>query len=91
MVQREDDDATSVESSLDELLQKKAAERALDEEEDEEILDLELSREEQAGLDPLAIRPLPQQANEFTCSHCFLVKHQSQLADPSRNICHDCA
>ena len=90
MSQREDDDETTVESSLEELLQKKAAERPVDDEE-EEVLDLDLTREEQQGADALSIKALPIQANEFTCSRCFLVKHMSQLADKRKSVCRDCA
>jgi hypothetical protein len=86
---REDDEST-VESSLEELIQKKAAERPLEEEEDD-VLDLDQGREEQPGADTLIVKALPQQANEFTCSRCFLVKHRSQLADKRKGVCRDCA
>jgi len=39
----------------------------------------------------LSLRVLPRQADEFTCTRCFLVHHRSQLADPRRTICADCA
>ncbi|MFN2626023.1 MAG: DUF4193 family protein [Mycobacteriales bacterium] len=84
-----DEDETTVESSLEELLQKKAAERPVDDEE-EDVLELDQGREEQP-LDNLVVKALPQQANEFTCRSCFLVKHQSQLANAKRMICRDCA
>ena len=28
----------------------------------------------------LSVRVLPRQADEFTCSRCFLVRHRSQVA-----------
>ncbi|MEJ5868866.1 DUF4193 family protein [Pseudokineococcus sp. 5B2Z-1] len=40
------------------------------------------------------MRVLPRQADEFTCSSCFLVHHRSQLAGestPSRLVCTECA
>jgi hypothetical protein len=37
------------------------------------------------------VRVLPRQADEFTCSSCYLVHHRSQLADERRMICSDCA
>ena len=40
--------------------------------------------------DELSIRPVPVQANEFTCRSCFLVKHRSQLADEKKTLCRDC-
>jgi hypothetical protein len=39
----------------------------------------------------LALRVLPRQADEFTCTSCFLVHHRSQLADAKRTVCTDCA
>lgn len=38
----------------------------------------------------LIVRVVPKQADEFTCSRCFLVHHLSQLADPAHNVCRDC-
>ncbi|WP_239393978.1 DUF4193 family protein, partial [Frankia sp. CiP3] len=37
------------------------------------------------------LRVLPRQADEFTCTSCFLVHHRSQLADARRTVCSDCA
>ncbi|KXX58556.1 DUF4193 domain-containing protein [Rhodococcus sp. LB1] len=31
-----------------------------------------------------------EQADEFTCTSCFLVHHRSRLADPAQLICRDC-
>lgn len=41
----------------------------------------------------LSVRVLPRQADEFTCSECFLVRHRSQLAGEvdGHPICVDCA
>ncbi|TAK69478.1 MAG: DUF4193 domain-containing protein [Actinomycetota bacterium] len=41
----------------------------------------------------LTVRVLPRQADEFTCSRCFLVHHRSQLAQErgSELICRECA
>ncbi len=39
----------------------------------------------------LSLRVLPRQADEFTCTRCFLVHHRSQLADAGRTVCSDCA
>jgi Domain of unknown function (DUF4193) len=49
--------------------------------------DVDLSGEE------LTVRVVPKQADEFTCSSCFLVQHHSRLALQSgdRSICADCA
>src|SRR5690625_7348315 len=42
----------------------------------------------------LAVRVLPRQADEFTCSKCFLVHHHSQLVGTTKDggyLCRDCA
>lgn len=41
----------------------------------------------------LTVKVLPKQADEFTCSKCFLVHHRSRLAEENRGqyICRDCA
>ena len=52
-----------------------------------ELPGADLSNEE------LSVRVLPRQADEFTCSSCFLVHHRSQLANSKNGqlICRDCA
>lgn len=41
----------------------------------------------------LMVRVVPRQADEFTCSSCFLVHHRSRLARGrnGESICTDCA
>jgi hypothetical protein len=41
----------------------------------------------------LTVKVLPKQADEFTCSKCFLVHHRSRLAEERGGalICRDCA
>ncbi|MDV7090160.1 DUF4193 domain-containing protein [Rhodococcus opacus] len=39
----------------------------------------------------LTVRVIPKQADEFTCTSCFLVHHRSRLADAAQLICRDCA
>jgi len=52
-----------------------------------ELPGADLSNEE------LSVRVLPRQADEFTCSRCFLVHHRSQLAGERNGlpICRECA
>ena len=52
-----------------------------------ELPGADLSNEE------LSVRVLPRQADEFTCSSCFLVHHRSRLARERNGqlICRDCA
>ena len=52
-----------------------------------ELPGADLSNEE------LSVRVLPRQADEFTCSRCFLVHHRSQLAKEvgGQPVCRECA
>jgi hypothetical protein len=87
-----DDDLT--EDSLQELqarrMDKSSSTIDLDPDDVAESLELpgaDLSNEE------LSFRVIPRQADEFTCSRCFLVHHRSQLAEErgGQLICHECA
>ncbi|MGC0420309.1 DUF4193 domain-containing protein [Embleya sp. AB8] len=87
-----DDDIN--EDSIEELkarrVDKSAGSVDVDEFEQAESLELpgaDLSNEE------LSVRVVPKQADEFTCSSCFLVHHRSQLAKErdGQMICSDCA
>jgi hypothetical protein len=89
---KSDDDVN--EDSLEELKARRADKSAssvdVDEAEAAENLELpgaDLSNEE------LSVRVLPRQADEFTCSRCFLVHHRSQLASDKGGqlVCRDCA
>lgn len=90
---RKTDDEMS-EDSLEELkarrVDKSASVVDVDEADLAESLELpgaDLSNEE------LSVRVLPRQADEFTCSHCFLVHHRSQLAtqNGTQLVCKECA
>jgi len=39
----------------------------------------------------LPVRLVPRQADEFTCTACYLVHRRSQLADRQQTVCSDCA
>lgn len=41
----------------------------------------------------LSVTVIPQRADEFTCSSCFLVQHRSRLrgSSPGALVCADCA
>jgi Domain of unknown function (DUF4193) len=82
------------EDSLEELKARRADASSgvvdVDETELAENLELpgaDLSNEE------LSVRVLPRQADEFTCSRCFLVHHRSQLASHKNGqyVCRECA
>jgi hypothetical protein len=76
--------AEEAETSLDEIIAKKADESAPEEAEEAVV-----AREER--VEALTVKVVPQQPTEFTCKNCYLVKHRSQLADKKRMFCRDCA
>ena len=84
--QEETPAAEQAETSLDEIIAKKADESAPEEAEDGII---ETGREER--VEALSVKVVPQQPAEFVCKNCYLVKHRSQLADKKRMLCRDCA
>jgi hypothetical protein len=55
-----------------------------DEEEDEDDEPLDPEDKGESG------KVRPRAPGEFVCQSCFLVKHPSQLADESRQLCRDC-
>jgi len=86
----EDLDQDSIEELKARRADKTAGAVDVDEAELAESIELpgaDLSNEE------LSVRVLPRQADEFTCSRCFLVHHRSQLArsDGGRLVCRECA
>ena len=86
-----EDEEEAPESSLDELLDRRAAGATLDEDESElaELFDLFPLREEMSGSTPA--RPEPAAPSEFVCERCRLVKARAQLAHAARQLCRDCA
>ena len=64
----------------------------VDVDEFEQAENLELPGADLSG-EELSVRVLPRQADEFTCSRCFLVHHRSQLASEQdgRLTCRECA
>jgi len=69
-----------------------ASKSIVDEDEAQAAEDYELPGADLSG-EELAVRVLPAQADEFTCSECFLVHHKSQLAERNGDqmICSECA
>ena len=58
-----------------------------DEYEDDDVISFE--PEERTERLTSAIKPVS--ADEFVCQRCYLVLKRSQLADPKRKLCLDCA
>lgn len=82
------------EDSLQELQARRAdkASGTLDVDPDEAAEALELPGADLSN-EELSVRVLPRQADEFTCSRCFLVHHRSQLAEQrgGQLVCRECA
>jgi hypothetical protein len=87
-------DEELAEESLDELKARRAdaTSGAIDVDEAELAESLELPGADLSN-EELSVRVLPRQADEFTCSRCFLVHHRSQLAKEVKGqpVCADCA
>ena len=88
-----DDDLA--EDSLEELKARRVekSSSSVDVDEAEQAEGFELPGADLSG-EELSVRVIPRQADEFTCSKCFLVHHRSQLARETKSgepICRDCA
>jgi hypothetical protein len=90
---RKTDDDLS-EDSLEELKSRRVdkTSSSVDVDETEQAEGFELPGADLSG-EELSVRVLPKQADEFTCSRCFLVHHRSQLAKETNGmmICTECA
>ena len=90
---RKTDDELS-EDSIEELKSRRVDKRSssVDVDETEQAEGFELPGADLSG-EELSVRVLPRQADEFTCSRCFLVHHRSQLAGEKGGamICRECA
>lgn len=75
--------------SIQDLLTKQEAGEEVDESEDDVPPPVPAPRGETA--EAADNRVVPMQSSEFQCTNCFLVKHRSQLADPKKMRCRDCA
>src|SRR5680860_1176448 len=82
------------EDSIEELKARRADKTAgvVDVDETDLNESLELPGADLSG-EELSVRVLPRQADEFTCSRCFLVHHRSQLAyqENGQLVCSECA
>lgn len=90
---RKTDDEIS-EDSIEELKSRRVDTRSssVDVDETEQAEGFELPGADLSG-EELSVRVLPRQADEFTCSKCFLVHHRSQLASEKNGVmvCRECA
>lgn len=86
-----EDEEAGVETSLEELLQRKERKGQRSEEEDDEEALIEAMDEREGRSESLTVKVVPPQPTEFTCRGCFLLKHRSQLKDRKRMLCNDCA
>ncbi|HIZ99621.1 MAG TPA: DUF4193 domain-containing protein [Candidatus Janibacter merdipullorum] len=90
---RKTDDDLS-EDSIEELKSRRgdATSSNVDVDETEMAEGFELPGADLSG-EEMSVRVVPRQADEFTCTSCFLVHHRSQLASDGKSgpICTECA
>lgn len=90
---RKTDDELS-EDSIEELKSRRgdATSGNVDVDETEAAEGFELPGADLSG-EEMSVRVVPRQADEFTCTSCFLVHHRSQLASESGSgpVCRECA
>lgn len=69
-----------------------AATAVIDLDEADDLEEFELPGADLSG-EELTVRVLPKQADEFTCSSCFMVQHRHRVARQvgEQLICEDCA
>jgi hypothetical protein len=77
--------------SLEDLAARRASVDTAVIDEDEVVDSFDLPDVDLTG-EELTVRVVPKQADEFTCSSCFLVQHQNRLALQRGNeqLCVDC-
>jgi predicted RNA-binding Zn-ribbon protein involved in translation (DUF1610 family) len=85
----DDDDVESLEAIAGR--RNDATTAVLDVDEGEDLEGFELPGADLSG-EELTVRVLPKQADEFTCTSCFMVLHRHRLARQTndRLICEDC-
>ena len=90
---RKTDDDLS-EDSIEELKARRVDKSAssVDVDETEQAEGFELPGADLSG-EELSVRVIPRQADEFTCTECYLVHHRSQLASDKggKRVCPECA
>lgn len=90
---RKTDDDLS-EDSIEELKSRRgdATSSNVDVDETEMAEGFELPGADLSG-EEMSVKVVPRQADEFTCTSCFLVHHRSQLASEGKSgpICTECA
>jgi hypothetical protein len=87
-----DDDLN--EDSIEELKARRVdkSSSSVDVDETEQAEGFELPGADLSG-EELSVRVIPRQADEFTCTECYLVHHRSQLASDKggKMVCRECA
>ncbi len=82
------------EESLEELKARRSDAQSgkVDFDEEEAAESIELPGADLSG-EELAVRVVPRQTDEFTCSRCFLIHHHTQLSRGvgNKDICRECA
>jgi len=90
---RKTDDEESADS-IEELKSRRVdkSSSSVDVDETEQAEGFELPGADLSG-EELSVRVIPRQADEFTCTECYLVHHRSQLASDKggKMVCRECA
>jgi formylmethanofuran dehydrogenase subunit E len=91
--QTEESDEDSLEALKARRSDKQSGAVDVDETDLNEALELPGADLSNMSEEELTVRVLPKQADEFTCSRCFLVHHRSRLGRETRGqmVCRDCA
>lgn len=79
----EDEDGDDVEASLDVILKERLVVEDVEPDDEEDGAGEADDRHESRKV-------TPRRPDEFVCQSCFLVKHPSQLADKTAQLCRDC-
>lgn len=89
---RVSDVETQDRSPLRELATLPGSSTAIVDDDPNEVPFFELPGADLSG-EELSVQVIPQRADEFTCSSCFLVQHRSRMRTSSSGlpICADCA
>lgn len=89
---RVSDAETQDPSTLRELATLPAASTAVVDEDPNDMLFFELPGADLSS-EELSVTVIPQRADEFTCSSCFLVQHRSRMRKSGSGlpVCADCA
>jgi hypothetical protein len=86
----EDDEVETIEEVRSATATRAAQSPNVDEDENATAESFELPGADLSHVE-LIVEVQPEQADEFTCTSCFLVRHRTQRDTANVNVCVDCA